>query len=58
MTGLLLEEHVPANGQVLVVGAGGGLELRALVEQRLDWSFDGVDPSNDGDIYPLTFGHQ
>lgn len=47
MTGLLLAEHVPTNGRVLVVGAGGGLELKALAEQHSGWSFDGVDPSSD-----------
>ena len=47
MTGLLLAEHVPARGRVLVVGAGGGLELKALAGQHPDWSFDGVDPSSD-----------
>ncbi|KIQ05495.1 methyltransferase [Agrobacterium tumefaciens] len=45
MTGLLLAERVPANGQVLVVGAGGGLELNALAEHHPGWLFDGVDPS-------------
>lgn len=45
MTGLLLAERVPADGQVLVLGAGGGLELRALAEMQSGWRFDGVDPS-------------
>jgi hypothetical protein len=36
MTRLLLEELSPANGQALVVGAGGGLELKALAEQHPD----------------------
>lgn len=47
MTGQLLAERVPADGRVLVVGAGGGLELRALAEQHRGWSFDGIDPSTD-----------
>ncbi|MBO0132116.1 class I SAM-dependent methyltransferase [Agrobacterium sp. Rnr] len=47
MTGQLLAERVPADGRVLVVGAGGGLELRALAEQHHGWSFDGIDPSTD-----------
>ncbi len=47
MTGLLLEEHVPENARVLVVGAGGGLELKALAELYPRWTFDGVDPSSD-----------
>ena len=45
MMSLLLEERVPANGRVLVLGAGGGLELKALAEAHPGWSFDGVDPS-------------
>jgi tRNA (cmo5U34)-methyltransferase len=45
MMSLLLEERVPANGRVLVLGAGGGLELEALAEAHHGWSFDGVDPS-------------
>jgi tRNA (cmo5U34)-methyltransferase len=47
MTTMLLEERVPANGRVLVLGAGGGLELKAFAEAHPDWSFDGVDPSPD-----------
>ena len=30
---------------MLVLGAGGGLEIRALAEAHPGWSFDGVDPS-------------
>lgn len=47
MTGLLLAERITEEGRVLVVGAGGGLELRALAQQHAGWSFDGVDPSSD-----------
>ncbi|PYG59887.1 tRNA (cmo5U34)-methyltransferase [Rhizobium sp. UGM030330-04] len=47
MAGLLLAERVPQDGRVLVVGAGGGLELKALSEQQSGWKFDGVDPSSD-----------
>jgi tRNA (cmo5U34)-methyltransferase len=32
MTAILLAEGSPANARVLVLGAGGGLELRALAE--------------------------
>ena len=45
MTGILLAEHVPDKGRVIVLGAGGGLELRALATQYPDWQFDGIDPS-------------
>ncbi|KAA0594917.1 tRNA (cmo5U34)-methyltransferase [Azospirillum lipoferum] len=45
MVGLLLAECVPADGRILVVGAGGGLELKALAEMQQGWRFDGVDPS-------------
>jgi tRNA (cmo5U34)-methyltransferase len=45
MTSLLLAERVPTNGRVLVLGAGGGLELKALADDHADWIFDGVDPS-------------
>jgi tRNA (cmo5U34)-methyltransferase len=45
MTGMLLAEMVPADGRVLVLGAGGGMELKALAETQPSWQFDGVDPS-------------
>lgn len=47
MTGMLLAERVPEAGRVLVLGAGGGLELKALAETYPGWRFDGVDPSGD-----------
>ncbi len=47
MTNILLAEHVPDNGRVLVVGAGGGLELKAFAQAHPDWTFDGVDPSSE-----------
>lgn len=47
MTALLLEERVPRDGRVLVVGAGGGLELKFFAEAHPDWRFDGVDPSSE-----------
>ena len=45
MTRLLLAETTPADGRILVVGAGGGLELRAFAEAQPGWRFVGVDPS-------------
>ncbi|KKB10456.1 methyltransferase [Devosia geojensis] len=47
MTTMLLAERMPADGRVLVLGAGGGLELKAFAEQHPGWSFDGIDPSAD-----------
>ncbi|MFN3513597.1 MAG: class I SAM-dependent methyltransferase [Phenylobacterium sp.] len=45
MSGLLLAERAPAAARVLVLGAGGGLELKALAEAWPDWTFVGVDPA-------------
>lgn len=45
MTALLLTERVPEDARVLVLGAGGGLELKAFAEAHPTWVFDGVDPS-------------
>ncbi|SEG05446.1 class I SAM-dependent methyltransferase [Bosea lathyri] len=45
MVMLLLAERAPDDAQVLVLGAGGGLEIKAFAEAKAGWSFDGVDPS-------------
>ena len=45
MTGILLAERARHDAKVLVLGAGGGLELKALAEAHPDWTFVGVDPS-------------
>lgn len=45
MAALLLAERVPRDGRVLVLGAGGGLELNVFAEAQADWRFVGVDPS-------------
>lgn len=45
MARLLLAERAPDNAQVLVLGAGGGLELKVFAEAQPGWSFVGVDPS-------------
>lgn len=47
MTALLIAERAPENGHILVLGAGGGLELKAFAEAQPHWRFDGVDPSED-----------
>ena len=45
MAAILLAENAPPDARVLVLGAGGGLELKAFAEANPGWSFDGVDPS-------------
>jgi len=45
MTMLLLAERAPSASTILVVGAGGGLEIKALGEAQEEWSFVGIDPS-------------
>lgn len=45
MASILLAERVGAAGRVLVLGAGGGLELKLFAERHPGWRFLGVDPS-------------
>ena len=45
MAALLLAETVPHDGRVLVLGAGGGLELKVFASAQDKWRFVGVDPS-------------
>ncbi|WP_407157033.1 class I SAM-dependent methyltransferase [Bradyrhizobium sp. STM 3557] len=45
MLGVLLAERAPDHAKVLVLGAGGGLELNALADAHPSWTFVGVDPS-------------
>lgn len=45
MTGQLLAERVPDNARILVLGAGGGLEMKALADAYPGWHFVGVDPA-------------
>ena len=42
---VLLDERVSDKCHILVLGAGGGLELKTFCEGRPDWTFEGVDPS-------------
>ncbi|QNN70964.1 class I SAM-dependent methyltransferase [Thermomonas carbonis] len=45
LAGLLLRERVPADGRVLALGAGGGMELKAFADANPGWRLLGVDPS-------------
>lgn len=45
MAAILLAEHAPATARVLALGAGGGMELKALAETHPGWTFVGVDPA-------------
>ena len=45
MAAVLLAERAPGDARVLVLGAGGGLELKAFAEAQPGWTFDGVDPA-------------
>lgn len=45
MACVLLAERAPVDANVLVLGAGGGLELRAFADMQPAWRFTGVDPA-------------
>jgi tRNA (cmo5U34)-methyltransferase len=45
MAGTLLAERAPTDARILVLGAGGGHELKGFAEMQPGWRFDGVDPS-------------
>jgi tRNA (cmo5U34)-methyltransferase len=45
MAMLLMAERLPEGARILVLGAGGGLELKAFAEAQAHWTFEGVDPS-------------
>ena len=45
MTRIMLAERAAPDARVLVLGAGGGLELKALAEAEPRWGFVGVDPA-------------
>lgn len=47
MATLLLAERVKQDARVLVLGAGGGLELKAFAQAHPGWTFDGVDPAGE-----------
>ncbi len=59
MAAILLAEHVPPSGRVMILGAGGGLELKTFIEMQPGWNFDGIDPSAEMiDQAHLTLGDQ
>jgi tRNA (cmo5U34)-methyltransferase len=45
MAMLLLAEQTSGPAQILIIGAGGGMETLALAKSQPDWCFTGVDPS-------------
>jgi len=47
MVSLLLAENAPEDARVLVLGAGGGQEIKALADAHSHWTFCGIDPSAD-----------
>lgn len=47
MVSMLLAERASGAGRILVLGAGGGLELQAFAAMQPGWRFDGVDPSSE-----------
>lgn len=57
MAMLLLAERVKSDAQILVLGAGGGLELKVFAQAQPGWSFLGVDPSGEMlNLARLTLG--
>jgi tRNA (cmo5U34)-methyltransferase len=47
LTAILLAERAPEEARILVLGAGGGLELKAFAQAHPRWTFDGVDPAHE-----------
>ncbi|MFB6418149.1 MULTISPECIES: class I SAM-dependent methyltransferase [Bradyrhizobium] len=45
MAAILLAERAREDARILVLGAGGGLELKTFAQAQPAWRFDGVDPS-------------
>lgn len=46
MSAQLLAENAPGEASILVVGAGGGIELLHFAQAQPGWRFTGVDPSS------------
>jgi tRNA (cmo5U34)-methyltransferase len=47
MAAVLLRDRVGDRGRILVIGAGGGVELSLFASECDGWSFVGVDPSSE-----------
>ncbi|HEX7853042.1 MAG TPA: class I SAM-dependent methyltransferase [Sphingobium sp.] len=47
MAHILIAERVGADAKILVLGAGGGMELKALAQAHPGWTFVGVDPAGE-----------
>lgn len=47
MAAQLIAERAPDDASILVLGAGGGLEIRAMAGLQPGWTFHGVDPSDE-----------
>ena len=45
MTSILLAENTPDDARVLVLGAGGGMEIKKLALAHPRWTFTGIDPA-------------
>ena len=45
MAAVLLRDRIGERGRILVVGAGGGVELSVFARECRGWTFTGVDPS-------------
>lgn len=46
MAAVLLRDRIGERGRILVIGAGGGVELSVFASECTGWSFVGVDPSS------------
>jgi len=47
MAAVLLRDRIGDRGRILVIGAGGGVELSVFAAECDGWSFVGVDPSRE-----------
>ena len=57
MAALLVAERAPEQANVLVIGAGGGVELKVFAQRYPQWRFVGVDPSREMlDLAQATLG--